>query len=206
MSAHPFDDPVLDEHLAAALEDPETAHDSGLMEIDSMERANRVMWRIGQLHQQRAGIKRTANVERAAIDVWEAAETGRIDKALAFLGSLAARYHQRLLAKDKRRRTVNLPTGTLKVRKSRDTWAYHDEAQFLAWAAEHRPELVRTKTEPEKADAKKALRLAVDKPQPGDEVNVIDPKTGEVVPGLTVIYGHDEHSVAPHNPQEGTDG
>lgn len=68
------------------------------------------------------------------------------------------------------------PHGTVRTREVGGGWRPTDEAALLAWAREKRPEWVRVAESFAVADAKRALTAV-------DGV-VVDPATGEVVPGL----------------------
>lgn len=94
-------------------------------------------------------------------------------------------WHRAVLADDPSRKTISLPCGTLKSRVQQPEWVFDDEV-FIAWAAEHAPELVRIpepKPQVDKTAAKKALIPATS----GDcaEAPAVT-EGGEVVPGVTV--------------------
>lgn len=187
MTAHPFDDAVLDEQIAIAAEDPDTAHDLGVFEVATMDRANRVVWRIGQLRSQLAEVKRLYSSERERLDAWLDDEQRRINGQVQFLQGLVEHYHRRLLAEDKRRKTVSLPAGKLEARKARDHWEI-DDAEFVAWAeANGRGDLLnRPAPKPDRNAVKKALLPAPEQLDDDSAVAAIDPATGQLVPAVRV--------------------
>jgi hypothetical protein len=78
---------------------------------------------------------------------------------------------------DPKLKTINLPYGSLKVRAQQPEWTY-DDAALLAYLQANRPELVRTKVEPNKVDLKKAVQV--------NGAHALDPQTGEIIPGVTI--------------------
>jgi phage host-nuclease inhibitor protein Gam len=114
---------------------------------------------------------------------WHEAQSERLGNEIGFWEGLLELYHRDVvLADDPKAKTVTLPHGTLKARKSPDRWEF-DEA-FLDWARNIAPEFIRTKEEADKALAKKTLKVA-----PNGHA-VYDLPQGPVdVPSVTVTPG-----------------
>lgn len=163
-----FDD--LEQHLIGDEDQlPEVLSD--LAEVERTLRA--IAWRrrkIGQAEQ----------VAQAVIDQANAhveAERHRYDPT--FLVDRLRGYHQARLADDPKAKSLRFPAGELVARKLPDQWVFDDD--FLVWAVQHGPDLVRTKREVDRPAAKKALRVV--------DGRVLDPLSGEVVPAVTVTPG-----------------
>lgn len=172
-------------------------------EVGDMELANRIVWRIRQYRTQRAEAVALYLREKERLDLWLDAETERIDRQTGRLSERVEAFHRSLVAHDKRRLTVNLPAGTLKARKAPDQWDI-DDAALLAWAEENKREELIRRQDPEvdRSATKKALKLTAK----GDDwttSEAVDPKTGERVPGVTVVRGQKRYSV---DTPEVTDG
>lgn len=123
------------------------------------------------------------------IDVRHDAITAPLIAKAEWLRSSLRLYHAARLADDPSEKTVKLHAADLVSRAEQPEWVYDDEGAFLAWAEDEHPELVNNppppaKT-PKKADVKQALKPE-SAGEPGQVVKVLDPKTGEVVPGLSV--------------------
>lgn len=189
-TVHPFDDAVLDRQVELAAEDPETARTSGVFEVDTLDRANRVVWRIGRLRAQLAEDEALYRSERERLDDWIGDARRRVGGQIEFLEGLAEVYHRRLLGEDRRRKTVKLPAGELQARKARDHWEIND-AELIAWAEAHDfPALVNR-------PAPKVNRNAVKKhlahmPADGEDVHYAVTDDGEVVPGVVVHVASDD--------------
>ena len=88
-------------------------------------------------------------------------------------------------------------------RKAPDTLEVSGEAEAVAWALENRPDL--TVTRVAKPEAKKALEVAgtLAAAPPGARLELVDPETGEVVPGLVHVVGADRIFVKPEQEVQG---
>jgi hypothetical protein len=111
---------------------------------------------------------------KALIDDWLRAELARAERTRAFFESLLVGYIAERNADDGTK-TINLPGGTLKARRSLPKVEV-DATAFVAWATETgRSDLLRTKAEPDKTAIKTAAledgealpHVAVD---PGGEI------------------------------------
>ena len=103
------------------------------------------------------------------------AETMRFGNDANFFEGHLVAYLAAEIAAGRKTKSLELPGGTIKLTARQPKVDVEPEA-FLAWAQTARPDLVRTKLEPDKTALKKAAVLAE------DGVVVID---GEIVPGAT---------------------
>lgn len=186
----------LDEFLAG----PEPDFDTEPTAPVDMDQAERFLrhWRRLQADADRA--TEVANTQRARIDLWLSAELDRVGRQQRWFEQSLFGLHSAILRATPKAKTLHLPSGSLRARAQQPEWAYDDEEAFVAWAVEHRPELAPDPVppplparKPAKAEAKKRLTLADPKARPGMSVGVIDPDSGEVVPGLHVVIRGDTH-------------
>lgn len=150
-----------------ALDAPEQAEGGGFTVNDRTQ----ADW-VGRLRQRRldelSAIRHRAERQRAAvmaavkpyldpIDEWEQDRTEKLQREVVGLEALLTQYHRHEVetADVDPPLTIKLPHVELRSRKSPDHWTF-DEA-FVAWAHEHRPDLLRE--EVTKPAAKKAIRI-----------------------------------------------
>lgn len=115
--------------------------------------------------------KALRDVEVDRIDAWLAGEKDALDRAEEFFGGLLESWHRAQLDGDERRKTIKLPSGALRARKSPDRVEVADPDGFVC-AHGFDSEFVRVTATPDLAAVKKAVL--------GD---------GEVIDGVTVIPG-----------------
>ena len=87
-------------------------------------------------------------------------------------------YHQQVLKKNPKAKTIKLPSGKLEARKAQPEFIRNKE-EMLPWVEKNQPDYVIVKKDVNWAGLKKILRY--------ENGTGIDPDTGEIVPGLTVI-------------------
>lgn len=157
-------------------------------EIEAPRDADEVDRRLRRLAKVRAEI---AQVEEHAarqidqVNAWAEARYDVLHGRARWLAEGLEMWHRAVLADDPSRKTISLPCGTLKSRAQQPVWEFDDVDAFLAWAREHRPELVRVKEEPNRAEAKRVL-LVPDDLLPGVVASPYDDPSDEMVPGVTV--------------------
>jgi len=165
----------LEQHLIG--DEPDLADLPALGDIAHVERLLRgVAWRRRKIEQAR----HLVGTERQRLTDWLSEQEHRYDPA--FHLAVLEQYHRARLARDPKAKTISLPSGSLVARKLPDRWEFDDDA-FLAWAQDHRTDLVRMRDpEVDKPAAKKALRVL-------DDGQIIDGASGEFVPAVTVTPG-----------------
>jgi len=166
----------LTEHLEAQLR-PDAAPDQPTegWSITGLETAAWASRKAAAARRKQAEVKAWGEAEKARIDAIVAAETKRFEEWAAFFEAHLADFLKREIAAGRKTKSIELPGGTIKL-TARQPRLDVDADQFVAWAVASRPDLVRTKQEPDKAALKKAAQLAE------DGVVVID---GEIIPGAT---------------------
>lgn len=123
--------------------------------VENMDQASWAMRKLAKVLQQRAEIRDVAERRKEQVDEWCAAEIRRTDRDREFFGNLLVDYHERELAADPHRKTINLPEGTLKARKTPDKIDVFDPGAFTAWAEEEdHGDLLRVRVEPDKTGLK----------------------------------------------------
>jgi hypothetical protein len=117
------------------------------------------------------------------VRVWESEELTRLSIEANHWTAILNEFHKVVLHEDPEALSVKLPHGTLTSRKAPDSWEFDDEA-FLAWAKATAPEFVRVTESPDKALAKKMLKV-------NDEgaVSLVLPDKAVDVTGITVTTG-----------------
>jgi len=166
----------LTEHLEAQLR-PDDAPDQPTegWSITGLETAAWASRKAAAARRKQADIRAWATAEKARIDAIVAAETKRFEEWAAFFEAHLADFLKREIAAGRKTKSLELPGGTIKL-TARPARLDVEATAFLAWAEVHRPDLVRVKSEPDKALLRKRAELAE------DGVVVID---GEIVPGAT---------------------
>jgi len=192
---HPAPTPDLGDWLADA--HPEPADTSPGFRVDSDDLATWA-FRKRRSHQRELDrLRGLAAAERAKIDAWEADVTaGPTSRIEFFDGALEGYYRHLQQADPDLPKSYRVPGGTIGRRKLPDTLEVAGEDEAVAWALTNRPELTATRLA--KPAAKKALE-AIDLADalPGARLELVDPDTGEVVPGLVHVVGADRIFVKP---------
>jgi hypothetical protein len=174
----------FEREMIEALEEQRTPEKPRFV-IETTEQAIWALRKIARIEKERQEAREAAQLEKARIDEWLAAEEKRCDQARAHLDFLLEEYHRKILAENPKRKTIKLPHGTLELRKQPDEWAI-DEEILVPWLMENRPELVVVppppKPKPDRNGIKKAFEV-----RDGRAVYA-DKETGEVVevPGIEV--------------------
>lgn len=123
----------------------------------------------------------TAEAEISRIERWLAGRRAAVDQDTAHLEGLLADYLTRVrAASGEQVKHLDTPYGKVQTRTTPPRWEQDSEV-LVAWALEHRPDLVTTVQSVNLTAAKKVLGAA------GSEA--VDPDTGALVPGITVTPG-----------------
>lgn len=110
-----------------------------------------------------------------AVRDWQEAENGKLKGEIDYFEGLLRTWHMSQVELDpKHNKTITFPDGKISVRQLPGTLQVDDET-FIPWALLNRPEWVRTKHEPVKAEIKKA--------------GAVDAETGELAPGVELVPG-----------------
>lgn len=160
-------------------EAPESDEDRAGYRLRSLSHLTWAMRKLAGIERERLEVSTTAQAEIDRIQDWAAREDARWARDASWFRSLAEEYALTQRAVDPRRKSVETPYGVAKTREQAGAWEF-DDAAFLAWASENHEDLVDVKVETRvrKGDAKKVLQVAGN--------GVVDPVTGEEVPGIKV--------------------
>ena len=135
------------------------------------------MRKLMALRKRQADIDALAEEEAARIGSWHLhASSGLVADTNYFTGILTE--YARKQRDDFDRKSISLPYGTVKSRASSRRVEVTDADAFIAWARTNAPTLIRVKEEPDKA----AIKASFD----SSSNLIVDPSTGEVVPGVAV--------------------
>lgn len=170
---------ALEDHLIENMQPPivETEDEpDGTFVIDSDRAADWALRKIAQKQRRMDDNAALADDERTRIDQWLEKANRPLEHEVVYLTGLLIEYHRKILEEDERRKTVSLPAGSLKARKTPDGVYIADT--FLDFAKTKRPEFVRTKHEIDRAAVKKAAL-----------------NDGEVLPGVEVLRGDVRFSI-----------
>lgn len=172
--------------------DPHVPADPEARERWTIDGEATATWALRRLAAARAELARIEDRfadERDRLDRWATdASRGPLHDADFFTDKLIEYRRQLEAADPKLRATYPLPGGALKRRKGSQSVEVTDEASFVEWATTNAPRLLTV------APSKAAIRedLVVADEETGA---LVDPTTGEQVPGVTRSRGADTYSV-----------
>lgn len=145
--------------------------------VETPEQAAWAMRKYRGLAQKRARYAALAQAERERIGAWEERVTAAVDSQMEFFAGHLEGYAIRERANGAK--SVEFPDGSLKTRKSGPGFEV-DKARFLEWAEDaKREDLLRVTLSPDMTAIKSAVVV--------DGAQVLDPASGEIVPGLSPV-------------------
>jgi len=154
---------------------------------ENLEQADWQVRKIARLRRMMDENEAIAFAEIGRIREWLAEENCKLARRASFFEDALRGFHRHLLEFDAKRKTVNLPAGTLRARQHPAKVDVIDAEVFVRWAMAERPALVRTRHEPDKTAIKQMLAVG---PSGGDYGQVlVDPTSGEEVPGVVLVEG-----------------
>lgn len=165
---------ALDRDFAAVKPDEETP-----WTIEDESAASWAIRKIAKIDRDAQKALDLAEEQIAKVETWRDKELERIQGHRSFFEYHLAAYHRSRLIEDERVKTISLPDGTLKARKSPDNIAFADEERFfdqVLHAGEDRFIKVT------KALDRKMVKEAV-------------LKDGESLPGVSIVPGEVRFSV-----------
>jgi hypothetical protein len=154
---------------------PATPEELERWRVDGIGSATWAMEKVREIALQQKEIERITEARVERLQSWAAGQVAELQERRDFFEGHLKQYALDVRAANPRRTTVSTPFGEVQTRNAEGRWQVDDDL-FLPWAKTHRPELVRVVESVELAAAKKAL-YAVDG-------NVVDPASGELVPGV----------------------
>lgn len=145
--------------------------------IDTPEQAAWAMRKYRRFAQKRAQYRALADAERQRIEAWEQRVTASVDSQMEFFAAHLEGYAIRERAAGSK--TIEFPDGAIKTRQSGPGLDI-DKAVFIEWATDaKRDDLVRVTLAPDMTAIKSAVVV--------DGAQVLDPASGEIIPGLAPI-------------------
>lgn len=147
--------------------------------ISNLDTANWAMRKINAYKNQQAEVDELAEKELQRINEWKEKEKKKTQRSIEFFESLLTGYlyeQRQIDAKFK----VSTPYGSVSTRKQQPKWEI-DQENLVAWLKENnKVDLIRTKEEPAIKEIKETFSIT--------GVNAVDSNTGEVVPGIYILY------------------
>lgn len=189
------------EHLFGAnVEPPYEAEPDEILadETSALDQANWHLRYIDRIRRQRVDLEELFATEIDRLTARLGERLVLFDAQEAWHAKPVEALHRAIVARDETRKTITLPSGTLRARAQQPEWRYgtgtgdewvEETDTFLVWAQANAPHLVRV-PEPipptvDKSAVKKAL---VTKDVAGRPVLLgVDPESGERPPGLAVV-------------------
>ncbi len=157
---------------------PEAPEQKERFQVKDKEQAEWCLRQISRLSKEQAEIESTAQAEIKKITTWKNDQTESIQKSISFFEYLLTNYHRQVLQENPKAKTIKLPSGKLEARKAQPEFIRNKE-EMLPWVEKNQPDYIVIKKDIDWAGLKKVLNY--------ENGTGIDPDTGEVVPGLTVI-------------------
>lgn len=157
---------------------------------------NTAMWAIDKIHtatEERDRIRRNAQHQIEQIQAKALRDEAGSTRTIEFMtGKLIA--YRRHLEQDnpKMPKTYRLANGDLTVRAGRASVKVIDESAFVDWATDNRPSALTYKP---KVSALKDMDRA-------EDGSLVDPDTGEIIPGVLEVTADPTYSVKPSVTEE----
>lgn len=155
--------------------------------------ANRALWTLRRLTAEGADVDRLYAAELARLNEWRQRRSQVLDAHRDRLEQAVSGWALAVNADDPKRKTFDLPNGTVRIRPRQPKVEVDGSQESLALLAKDRPGWVRTKLEPEKAAIKKGVVARQDDgpvmsaPEGWAAYEALDGPGGEPVPGVTVL-------------------
>lgn len=150
--------------------------------------ANWALRKISQLNDQIEKNNALAQSEIDKIERWNQTENEQAQNSIDYFQGLLAEYAMQKKKDDPKFKSLKLPNGRFGFRKRQPKWSYDDDAVLQALEQAELYDFIRVKKAPSEKDIKKAFDVVGDK--------VINPDTGEVIDGITVVEQNDSFNVA----------
>lgn len=156
--------------------------------------ADWAMQKLAAAQAEEARINKTAAEQAARIEVWRAKQVEVHQRSAAFFKHLLTDWLAQVNADNPKTLSVALPSGSVVSRAGRVTIHVVDSEAFIDWAEVYRPSLVKVTQAPRKDEIKKVLQA---KDVGGIELALIDPDSGEIVPGVVAERGERTFDAVP---------
>lgn len=178
---------AIERAAADAAVDPWDVPEAEDFRITTPERANWALRKVAQAQRRLDDAKALVASERQRLAEYLEAAERRFENDTRWCCDQLEAYARQRNRRDGTQ-TLHLPNGELWLRKQQPQVQVMHQAEFVAWARDHRPDLLRwPEPQPALTAIKEALEPASKEPRPGD--SLVDPKTGEKVPALAYEPG-----------------
>jgi hypothetical protein len=143
--------------------------------VDSLAKTD---WAISRILDAEARIARRAELASTLherIDQWLTKASAADSDSVSYLTSLLRPYAEVEIAKQRRSRSLVLPSGTIQLRRLHDRLDIVDSEAAMAWAASHAPDAIITERKLVKSELKRLVF-----------------HQNEAIPGIEASLGTDE--------------
>src|SRR5699024_6402117 len=151
--------------------------------VDDENKANWALRKIRDLKYQIEQNNALATAEIDKIEQWQQEVNSSAQDSIDYFQGLLAEYAMQKKKDDPKFKTMKLPNGRFGFRKRQPKWNYDDDAVLQALETANLDDIIRVKKAPSNAGMKKAFDGVGDK--------WINPDTGEVIDGVTVVEQDD---------------
>lgn len=141
--------------------------------------ANWALRKIAQMEKQIEANNELAVAEEEKIEAWRKSVNDTAQNSIDFFQSYLAEYAMSLKKENPKFKTLKLPNGQLSFRKQQPKWDLDDEKVLKTLKETGNDDLIKVTEKPKIAEIKKAFKAHGTK--------AINPETGEVVEGITIV-------------------
>lgn len=149
--------------------------------------ANWALRKIKHLQGQQESNNQLAQEEVDKIQEWNKGANDKLQRDIDYFQSLLANYAMEKRQEDPKFKKLELPNGKISFRKQQPQWDYDKKSIVNTLRDSGLSELIRMKEEPDATKIKKVLEVL--------NGRAINPDTGEIIPGITVIDREDAFKV-----------
>jgi len=155
--------------------------------IQDDQQANWALRKVRQFQQQQKENNALAESEIEKIQEWNDQENTKAQHSIDYFQGLLARYAMDKRKDDPKFKTLKLPNGKIRFAKQQPKFNYNDDEIIDALKQSNRTDLINTKETPNKAEIKKRFEV--------NGNSLVDPETGEIIPGVSVEHRDEKFSV-----------
>lgn len=162
---------------------------------------------LAKAHREIERIQAAANRQVERVLLWQEQNSAAPLEAVAFWEQKLIGYRKRLERDDPDlKATYALPSGVIKRTHGRERIVFEDEHEFCEWALVTRPDLIELKPlknsikqnpELQPLTGLKELKTTARRSPTGARSRLVDSKTGEPIPGVTLEVGPTTWSAKP---------
>jgi hypothetical protein len=199
------DEPIDEEQLAAV----EQGGDGANWWVTDLDAAERAMATVRQLAAQEAELADQASRWRQKVTDWLDRSAATVRRRRSYYEAQLIHYAREYRARDpKRNKTLPLLSGKVTSTEKKPVVVVADPDAFVVWAWWNRPALLKINVKPQIMEVRGAgfkivdtfVDSGVDGEDPIPVTFVIDPETGEPIPGLGAEYPDVTFVVKPEPP------